>query len=79
MVVQWNQLGQSLRGADFFTEQVADVPSILQTGIFQACTIDVGTGTGSLYLVNMDANEKHWESIGFSTTDPGRYRSMLHQ
>lgn len=70
MVSQWNQLGQSLRGADFFTLQAATVPSVLYTGNFEQCNIDVGTGTGELYLVNM-TDETQWESIGFSTSIPG--------
>lgn len=70
MVTQWNQLGQTLRGADFFTLQTATVPSVLYTGNFQQCNIDVGTGTGALYLVNM-TDETQWESLGFATTIPG--------
>lgn len=70
MVVQWNQLGQTLRGADFFTEQYTTVPSVLYSGNFANCDIDVGTGSGALYLVNMPS-ETQWESIGFSPQIPG--------
>lgn len=70
MIVQWNQIGQAIQNNDFFVEEAADVPDVLRTGNFQSCELDVGTGSGSFYLVN-EASSLHWSSLGFSSLIPG--------
>lgn len=76
MMLQWNQLGQTLQGSDFFSMQVATVPGVLRTGNFQSCSIDPGTYANSFYLVNETytvekVTPTHWTDMGFSNLIPG--------
>lgn len=70
MADQWNQVGQTLQGSDFFSVQVTTVPNSLYTQNFQSCSFSVGTFANSLYVVNMP-DETQWENLGFSTSIPG--------
>jgi len=66
----WNQLGQQLQGQNFFSVQTADVPPDLLSSNFAACQTDPGTGTSSLYVVNV-TDSQTWKNLGFATNTPG--------
>ena len=68
-VGQWNQLGQKLQGGSFFSIQSASVPPELLTSNFSSCTVDPGTGTGALYVVNV-TDSQTWKNLGFATNTP---------
>jgi hypothetical protein len=67
---KWNDLGQTLRSADFFTVQTGDVPDDIRNGQFSDCQMSDAGDASNFFLV-IEKNPAHWTASGFNNQIPG--------
>jgi hypothetical protein len=69
-VQKWNDFGQSIRSADFFSIQTGDVPDDIRTGQFGDCSSTDAGDANNFYLV-VEKDPAHWVASGFNNNIPG--------